>query len=244
VLTRRAIVEYAGGDFCQALADAKQAYSIQPSPCLLYRMGQIDRAMHHDEEAASELREYMQEATVLLCPGEPSALQNRSIIERLIEEMDEKKRRAQLAGHPGEPPTSLLHLRVTEPGAKEKLPQMVVTLTEAASREYAAGLLDGALENAQKAYAIQPTPELLYDLGVIHLALHHWEMAAFTFRAYLAASPRAPDRTAVAGLITQMDEANSSTPETAPTESLDPLPVPFEDPACTGQTPTDRGDQP
>ncbi len=45
-LTRRAIVEYNGGEFDQALVDAKKAYGIQPAPALLYNLGQCHRALH------------------------------------------------------------------------------------------------------------------------------------------------------------------------------------------------------
>ena len=60
-LTKRAITEYDGGDFDQALADAKQAYAIKPAPGLLYNLGQIQRALHHWEEAAFSYRAYLRE---------------------------------------------------------------------------------------------------------------------------------------------------------------------------------------
>ena len=96
-LTKRAIVEFNGGEFDDALADAKRAYAIDPVPGLLYNLGQIQRALHHWEEAAHEFRAYLREL-----PGAA----NRPAMEGIIGEM-ERNQRAQLAGEKPAPSPAL-----------------------------------------------------------------------------------------------------------------------------------------
>ncbi len=80
-LTRRAIVEYNGREFDQALADAKEAYALRPAIGLLFNLGQIHRALHHWEEAAFSYKAYLRER--------PDAV-NRSIVLSLIKEMEQR----------------------------------------------------------------------------------------------------------------------------------------------------------
>jgi tetratricopeptide (TPR) repeat protein len=87
-LIRKAIVEFDGGEFDDALVHAREAYDLQPVPGLLYNLGQCHRALHHWEQAAHEFKAYLRK--------QPDA-RNRAGIEALIKEM-EKNRREQLAG--------------------------------------------------------------------------------------------------------------------------------------------------
>jgi tetratricopeptide (TPR) repeat protein len=95
-LTQRAITEYDGGDFDHALADAKQAYAIKPAPGLLFNLGQIQRALHHWEDAAFSYRAYLREL-----PDAP----NRSIVEGLLREVQKKLSDDKAANAPPLPPT-------------------------------------------------------------------------------------------------------------------------------------------
>ncbi len=96
-LTRRAIIEYNGGEFDQALVDAEKAYALQPAPVLLYDLGQINRALHHWEEAAFSYRAYLREV--------PDA-KNRPTVEAFIRDV-EAKQRGQLDRTAPEPPVPL-----------------------------------------------------------------------------------------------------------------------------------------
>ena len=93
--------------------------------------------------------------------------------------------------------------------------------------EYNGGEFDQALVDAKKAYAIQPAPGLLYNLGQIHRALHHWEEAAFSFRAYLRATPQVRNRSTVEALIAQM-EANQRARQAGQQELPATVPMPLQ----------------
>ena len=97
-------------------------------------------------------------------------------------------------------------------------------LTRRCIIEYNEGEFDDALLDAKKAYALQPAPLLLYNLGQIHRALHHWEEAGFAFRAYLREQPDAPNRAAIEGLIEQVRKKQGEV--NAPPPPLLPPPAP------------------
>ncbi len=80
--------------------------------------------------------------------------------------------------------------------------------------EYDAGDFDKALADAQKAYELDPVPALLYNLGQVHRALHHWERAEFFYRGYLRRKPTAPNRSSVRALIAEMEAQQKG--ETSP----------------------------
>ncbi|HUB08129.1 MAG TPA: tetratricopeptide repeat protein [Myxococcales bacterium] len=88
--------------------------------------------------------------------------------------------------------------------------------------EYDAGDFEKALNDAQRAYELDPLPALLFNLGQCHRALHHWERAEFYYRGYLRRRPDAKNRAAVEGLIADMQArqkeatAAASTPAAAP----------------------------
>jgi hypothetical protein len=101
-------------------------------------------------------------------------------------------------------------------------------LNRRAMLEFDGGDLDEALVDAKKAYAIQPVPGMLFNLGQIHRALHHWEEAAFAFRAFLRKVPDAPNRATIEKLIAEMDGFQRARLEPAPAA---PAPTPLEAPA-------------
>ncbi len=92
------------------------------------------------------------------------------------------------------------------------------TLIHRSILEYNGGDFDQALVDAKKAYALQPRPALLFNLGQVQRALHHWEEAAFSYKAYLRERPGAPNRAAVEDLIREMEKklAEQNTPAAAP----------------------------
>ncbi len=98
--------------------------------------------------------------------------------------------------------------------------------------EYNEGEFGYALIDAKAAYSLRPVPALLYDLGQIHRALHHWEEAAFSFRAYLRQLPDAPNRATVEDLISLMEKKLAEAPP--PPLFVPPLPsTPQTSPAPT-----------
>ena len=94
-LARRSILEYNAGDFAKALADAQQAYEIDPRPALLFNLGQCHRAMGDTSQALFSYRGYLREA-----PDAP----NRAAVEELIEQM-EAKLQAEAAPPPAPAPS-------------------------------------------------------------------------------------------------------------------------------------------
>ncbi len=94
--------------------------------------------------------------------------------------------------------------------------------------DYNVGDFDAALREATQAYKLDPRPALLFNLGQVHRALHHWERAEFFFRGYLRGRPDAPNRAAVEKLIQEMEarQAETARPAPAPTVTVTPAPAP------------------
>ncbi len=82
--------------------------------------------------------------------------------------------------------------------------------------DYNVGDFDSALREATAAYKLDAKPALLFDLGQIHRALHHWERAEFFYRGYLRGEPDAPNRTMVEQLIAEMRKKQEAAPLPAP----------------------------
>ena len=95
----------------------------------------------------------------------------------------------------------LLLLAASSPDATARAER----LTQRCITEYNGGAFDEALTDGQRAYAIRPVAGLLFNLGQIHRALHHWEEAAFSYRAYLRELPTAANRVEVEAMIAAMD---------------------------------------
>lgn len=77
-LARQSITDFNVGDFGAALAEATQAYKLEPNPGLLYNLAQAHRALKHWERAEFFYRGYLR--------GKPNA-PNRAQVEKLIAEM-------------------------------------------------------------------------------------------------------------------------------------------------------------
>jgi tetratricopeptide (TPR) repeat protein len=85
-LARQSITDFNVGDFGAALAEATQAYKLEPNPGLLYNLAQAHRALKHWERAEFFYRGYLR--------GKPNA-RNRAEVERLITEMEGEVYKAQ-----------------------------------------------------------------------------------------------------------------------------------------------------
>jgi tetratricopeptide (TPR) repeat protein len=82
-LAQRSIVEYDAGDFDKALADAQQAYELDPIPGILFNLGQCHRALRHWDRAEFFYRGYLRK--------KPDA-KNRQEVIALIAEMQAKEK--------------------------------------------------------------------------------------------------------------------------------------------------------
>ena len=94
--------------------------------------------------------------------------------------------------------------------------------------DYNVGDFKAALEEATRAYKLDPIPAILYNLGQVHRALHNWERAEFFYRGYLRGQPAAPNRAAVEKLIEEMEAKQAATaqPVSPPTTiTVTPRPV-------------------
>jgi tetratricopeptide (TPR) repeat protein len=73
--------------------------------------------------------------------------------------------------------------------------------------EYNLGHLDEAIAQFEKAYELDPSPILLFNIGQAHRKLGHGDRAVFFFRRYLAENPGAKDRQKVEDAIREIEEA-------------------------------------
>lgn len=76
---------------------------------------------------------------------------------------------------------------------------------EAAERAYRLGDFERALEGYERAYALVPKPELLFNMGQAQRNLERWEEAIFSFEGYLRDASSAPDREEVRALIADLE---------------------------------------
>ena len=75
-----------------------------------------------------------------------------------------------------------------------------------ALREYNLGNFDEAITEFGKAYEIEPSPILLFNIGLAHRHLEHWDRATFFFRRYLnETAPDAPSRNDAQRYIQEME---------------------------------------
>jgi tetratricopeptide (TPR) repeat protein len=71
-------------------------------------------------------------------------------------------------------------------------------------KEYDLAQFEAALADIQRAYLLDPQPELLFNVGQCERALHHWELAKTAYERYLREKPRAPNRQLVENRIAEM----------------------------------------
>jgi len=102
---------------------------------------------------------------------------------------------------------------------------------EHAIREYNLGNFEDAVSDFGKAYEIEPSPILLFNIGLAHRHLGNFDRATFFFRRYLnETGPNAPSRTDAQRYIQEMESkiaAGNKGPDTATTAA----------PAAGGPTP-------
>jgi tetratricopeptide (TPR) repeat protein len=104
--------------------------------------------------------------------------------------------------------------------------------------DYNVGDFDSALKEATAAYKLDPRPGLLYNLGQVHRALHHWEQAEFYYRGYLRGQPNASNRAAVEQLIAEMQAKQAAPPSQPPGQPFVATYTPTPRPAPATVAPT------
>ncbi|MHB1843592.1 MAG: hypothetical protein ACYCWW_01990 [Deltaproteobacteria bacterium] len=117
----------------------------------------------------------------------------------------------------------LLALALAAQPAPDQLAQ-AQALARRSIAEYDLGKFDDSLRDAQAAYLLDPIPGLLFDVGQAQRALHHWEQASYSYRAYLRAKPDAKNRSEVEKLIAEMDAHEKADAAARATEAARPLP--------------------
>jgi tetratricopeptide (TPR) repeat protein len=90
---------------------------------------------------------------------------------------------------------------------------------------YAAGDFDAALAEYLAAFAEEPLPAFLFNVGQCHRNLDHYDAAIFSFKRYLALAPDAPNREAVLRLIVELEEKRARAAPPPPRRDLVPAPV-------------------
>jgi tetratricopeptide (TPR) repeat protein len=77
---------------------------------------------------------------------------------------------------------------------------------ERGQKLFALQKFDEALEQYQKAYDANPSPEFLFNIGQCHRNLGDYEAAIFSFKRFLKLDPEASNREKVEELIAQLEE--------------------------------------
>jgi tetratricopeptide (TPR) repeat protein len=78
-------------------------------------------------------------------------------------------------------------------------------LTDSAEGDYRGGRFEAAAVGYQRAYALVPAPQLLFNIGQCQRKLGRPKRAKTFFEAYLRAWPEAPQRPMVEQLIAEVD---------------------------------------
>ncbi len=86
---------------------------------------------------------------------------------------------------------------------------------------YEAGRWQAALIEFQRAYAIVPIPDLIYNIGHCQERLNRYAEAAASYRLFLAAKPDAQERKELETRIVELDRLASSPPPALPPPSID-----------------------
>jgi tetratricopeptide (TPR) repeat protein len=113
---RKGVTEYNLGHFENAIAEFDQAYSLDPSPILLYNIGQAHRKLGDNRRALFFFRRYLDE--------DPTT-KDRPQIEQSIRELDEAIRAAAIAPPPAAASPPPAAPAVTPPPAPEPAPAVI-----------------------------------------------------------------------------------------------------------------------
>ena len=114
-----------------------------------------------------------------------------------------------------------------------------------ALREYNLGNFEEAIGEFGKAYEIEPSPILLFNIGLAHRHLEHWDRATFFFRRYLnETGADAPSRTDAQRYIQEMEskiadgkKGGDSTPAPISGPIASPAPTPVNNGAMAPPPP-------
>jgi len=74
-------------------------------------------------------------------------------------------------------------------------------IAAAAKRDYLLGKFTEALAGYTRAYDTYPAPGLLFNIGQCQSKLRNWDMAIFSYQAYLRERPNTPHRPVVEELL-------------------------------------------
>jgi hypothetical protein len=103
-----------------------------------------------------------------------------------------------------------------------------------ALREYNLGSFEEAISEFGKAYEIEPSPILLFNIGLAHRHLEHFDRATFFFRRYLnETGPDAPSRADAQRYIQEMEAKTA-----AANKGTEPAPAAVPTTGGTSATPT------
>lgn len=102
-------------------------------------------------------------------------------------------------------------------------------LFEQAEAKFNIGRFDEALVDYQAAYAVEPLPAFLFNIGQCYRNMGDYEQAQFFFRRYTTLDPRSPNRPAAERLIAEMQRlASERADNPAPPPALFPPPAAAE----------------
>ncbi len=101
--------------------------------------------------------------------------------------------------------------------AQERPSEAVRALVEKGQREYDVGRFDAAIDAYSKAYAAQPVPALLFNLGQCHRQRGELARASFFYKRYLDLSPEGKNAPVARELVTRLDRTlTDDSPRRAP----------------------------
>ncbi len=89
-------------------------------------------------------------------------------------------------------------------GGTAAVRQKADRLVQEATVDYNASDFEAALGKLTEAYKLKSDAALLFDIAQCYRALHQWERAEFTYKAYLKERPDARDRKKVKALIAKV----------------------------------------
>ena len=113
----------------------------------------------------------------------------------------------------------------TQQGAAEpRRKQEVESHYNQGMKQYTLGHFPEAIEEFEKAYDLKPEPIFLYNIAQSHRQNKNPERAAFFYRRYLEAEPRAKNRAEVEKRINDMEKLVAQEKERAAAPALQPPP--------------------
>ena len=112
-----------------------------------------------------------------------------------------------------------------EGAAEPRRKQAVQTHYNQGMKQYTLGHFPEAIEEFSKAYDLKPEPIFLYNIAQSHRQNKNPERAAFFYRRYLEAEPRAKNRDEVEKRIKDMEKLLAEEKERAMAPAVQPPPL-------------------